>query len=95
MTWIGIQYHEKGLYYDNKIIPRFVNCWQLVRAYHHIMYDVLLPNWFWEIDFFKEASDEIAAQRAKLGEFWIPADQPREGDIAVFRVNGLDRKSVV
>lgn len=90
MNWIGIQYHEKGLYLDNGVIPRYVNCWQLVRAYSHIMYDTFLPHWFWEIDFFKEASDEIAAQRARLGELWIPADQPEEGDVAVFRVQGLD-----
>jgi len=90
MNWIGIPYSETGYYSGNGKIPVRVNCWELVRAYSHIIYDVFLPSWFWTIDFFAEASGEISAQRARLGEDWIPVDLPREGDVVVFRVNGLD-----
>lgn len=78
--YVGIPYQPKGRTRDG------ADCWGLVRMVYADQFDTELPSLADEYEHEDDAG--IAQLVAMRKESWVPVDQPRPGDVVVFRVLG-------
>jgi len=85
LPYVGIPYEVKGKSFDG------ADCWGLCQLFGLKELGIKFPNYFYDVGTnIEEALEHIKNEKHNLGKRWERVTIPKEGDICLFKIQGLE-----
>jgi len=85
LPYVGIPYEVKGKSFSG------ADCWGLCQLFGLKELGIKFPNYFYDVGTnIEEALEHIKNEKHNLGKRWERVTIPNEGDICLFKIQGLE-----